>query len=159
MCDGCDEVEQTATDANGVLSEAPVEQAPQEQQRGIDVFGLGSVTVGTPGPVRVEGEEVGLVNWNSASGVSFGRITAAGLATGGNNNYIGGFTGVETMSNSSETSIATGQGSGGLEIPLLGGVGVGAGFYATGNGGIGVFVFAQGGVLGNYLSLGVGVGW
>jgi uncharacterized protein RhaS with RHS repeats len=60
-------------------------------------FGLGSVEAATPTPgVRVAGEAVGLVGYNSNDGAYAGVILAAGVEVGGQQNYGAVFGGVES---------------------------------------------------------------
>jgi hypothetical protein len=79
---------------------------------------------------------------------------------GGHDNYVGYFTGVEaTTDNPSPVGIKIFEGSVGAEVPFLGGGGVGLGIYKTSIGERGFFFFVQGGVIGQYGSIGIGVGW
>lgn len=127
---------------------------------GVDVFVFGALTVGPPGPVRPELEAIALGGYNTSSGFFAGDIFAAGMAVGGHDNYGAYFTGVETTTDHpSPVGIKIIEGSIGVELPFLGGGGVGAGVYKTSIGERGFFFFVQGGVIGQYGSVGVGVGW
>jgi RHS repeat-associated protein len=131
----------------------------QTQPAGIDIFGFGSLSkpVLDFGLVSVEGEAVGLVGWNTASGPFRGDIFAGGVEIGEHNNYGAAFYGTE-ITNQGTTGITIIEGSIGVGVSPLFGVGVGAGVYRTGNGGMGFFLFVQGGLIGEYGSLGIGLG-
>lgn len=129
---------------------------------GPHIFGFGSLTGGTPGPVRAEAEGIALGGYDSHGGWYVGDIGAIGAEVGGAQNYIGGFLGTETTSLCpSPTKIKLSEVSLGAEVPLLGGIGVGGGRYSTDDD-RGTFFFVSGGILGKHASVGVGFstqGW
>ena len=121
-------------------------------------FGFGSVTLETPGPVRVAGEGIGLGGYDSNTGWYAGDIFAHGMEYGGHENYYAHFKGREVTTNScgKYQGIDIKEGSIGAEIPFLGGVGIGAGKYQLADGEWGIFFFVGGGEVLNHGSVGVG---
>jgi RHS repeat-associated protein len=121
-----------------------------------DIFGFGALTGTTDTPVRPAAEAVGLVGYDSNSGWYGGDIFALGGEIGSHENYFGSFAGVETTTDCpTPKAIALQEINIGVEIPFLGGVGIGGGVFNTAKEG-GFFFFIGGGVIGQYGSLGFG---
>jgi RHS repeat-associated protein len=139
----------------GVIHEGEAATEERRPNR-VDVFGFGSLSAGNPGPVRVEAEVIGLVGWDSDDGGYTGAIAAAGVAAGGEANYIETLAGLETINGEPPQGIHLAGGSLGIELPFLGGIGLSAGRYATQDGDVGIYIGAQGGVLGQHTSVGIG---
>jgi RHS repeat-associated protein len=143
-------------------SDTSAATGPKSGGHGLDLFAFGSLTGGEDTPVREEHEVVGLIGFNSQSGYFTGEITAVGVAAGTHDNYGAVFGGTEVTSDksgSTVTGIAIAEGSAGVEVPYLGGIGVGAGAYTTSSGETGIFIFFQTGAIGQYGSIGFGFGW
>lgn len=122
----------------------------------LDVFGFGSLTDGSLGPVRGELEAVALIGYDSNTGGYLGDILAGGVEIGSHENYFGAFLGTEsTTACPSPKKITLKEISIGAEIPFLAGFGIGGGRYNTADDG-GFFFFLSGGVIGQYGSLGFG---
>jgi RHS repeat-associated protein len=134
---------------------------PQHQHQGMDFYLFGALTRGWPSesPVRIEGEAIGEIGYNTANGFFGTDVGAVGVAIGGHQNYIAGFVGKEWSTDGETTTIKIGEIAMGAEVPLIGGVGAGFGVFCTTSGEWGFFVFAQGDLLGEYGSVGFGFGW
>jgi RHS repeat-associated protein len=129
------------------------------KHKGIDFFGFGALTAGTDTPIRPEVEGIGVVGWNTSNGWFGAVIAALGVAVGSHEDYGAEFVGVESTTKGETTPIIIYEMSVDNGEPFLGGTSVGAGVFSTGTGEFGWFFFAQGGIYGEYGSLGVGVGW
>jgi RHS repeat-associated protein len=120
-------------------------------------FGFGSVEAATPTPgVRLAGEAVGLVGYNSNDGAYAGTILAGGVEVGGQQNYGAVFGGVESTTLCAKPKkITLKEAAVGVEIPFLIGFGIGVGRYDTADE-RGYFFFVSGGAIGDHGSVGVG---
>jgi RHS repeat-associated protein len=124
----------------------------------LDVYGFGTLTFTTPGPLRGGGEVSGLIGYNTTSQRSYaGVIEVAGGEIGGEQNYVAGFIGAEKTSDCPyPRPIVMSEFAIGPEIPFVAGFGVGLGRYSLGDES-GTFIFAQADAGGQAISLGLGV--
>jgi RHS repeat-associated protein len=129
-------------------------------------FTWGSYTAENPGFVRVGGELIGIFGWDSIIGPYLAGVGAAGISVGGEANYAGLFTGEENVYNIAAKTltyegITLEEVALGIEAPDLAGGGFVAGSFQGANGDFGFYFGYQGGILGQHVSLGVGVscGW
>ena len=127
-----------------------------------DLFGFGSLTADTPGPVRAALEGVALGGYSTDEGFYTGDIVAGGAEIGGQQNYVAGLVGFETTKSwtcpnqkPKVQSIRLGELSIGPEIPFLLGLGLGVGRYKTDTD-HGLFFFFGGGTIGDHGALGFG---
>jgi RHS repeat-associated protein len=120
------------------------------------LFGFGSVTGETPGPVRGAVEGIALGGYDSNSGWYAGDIGAAGVEVGGQQNYGAYFVGAEsTTACRKPRKIKLKEISLGPEVPFLAGLGIGGGRYSTDEES-GFFFFVSGGAIGEHGALGFG---
>jgi len=128
-----------------------------KNKTGGGIFVFGSASRESPGPVRLAIEEIGVLGWDSEDGFYGAEIQAAGVEVGGHDNYVAGFKGQERTTDCGEwKDINILEGQVGLEVPMLGGVGVGAGTYNS-EGETGVFMFIGGGFGPVNVSVGIGI--
>jgi RHS repeat-associated protein len=122
-----------------------------------DIFGFGSATGATPGPVRAAAEGVGLVGYDSKGhGFYAGTIGLGGVEVGGQQNYIAVFGGKEvTTEDHSPKQITIQEGSFGPEVRFVVGGGITVGRYSTADE-KGVFISFGGGALGDHAAVGFG---
>jgi RHS repeat-associated protein len=124
----------------------PVYYAPAPQIPGVGVFGFAAVTNETMGPVRGATEYAKVGGYDTNEGWYTSDLIASGVEVGSHDNYVGVFGGTELTCHGFEP-IYIGEGQFGVELPWLGGAGLGVGAYwMPESREIGFFGFAAGGV-------------
>jgi RHS repeat-associated protein len=125
----------------------------------LELFGFGAYEGETPTPIaRVGGEAIGIIGYNTDTGGYTAVIGAVGGHIGGEANYFGGAFGKEVVTSGEAQyvqNISLEEGSFGLELPFLLGAGLGGGSYQTGSE-YGIYIYANGGILGEHATLGFG---
>jgi hypothetical protein len=122
------------------------------------VFGWGACSEATPGLIRGEYESIGLLGWQSGTGLYTGGIGATGIAVGTDSNYGAVYTGSEVISDGTTTAIQLDEISVNPwgDAGTLAGGGVIVGGFHSGNGENGVYFGGHGDVFGQGCGAGVG---
>jgi RHS repeat-associated protein len=139
----------------------PISWSDPSGRYGIDgSFAWVSGGLHTPGPARAAGEVIGLAGYSARDGYYAGAIGAAGFEVGGHSNYAALFEGHEILYSQhggfEHGSIRMYEGSVGLEMPFVSGIGVNFGAYRQESGEWGVYGGVSGGALGDKLAAGIG---
>jgi hypothetical protein len=119
--------------ASALTEAAPVPGPPvPASSSGFDVFLFGAASFEPPVPIKGAVEGVGLLGYSSSSGAYLGVIGAGGVLLGGRENYAGYLVGREiTTASQGWTDIQLNEASLGMEVPLIGGIGIEVGTFTT----------------------------